>query len=182
VSLLYPSWKDFAEAFRQQFFPLHEETDAMNQLESRQYHQGKCSIDEYVNGFEGLVEKAEYTDGRAIVMKFHRGLDPSIQSHIALMLDGRPKDNDPPAWYTAARTVTLTRAANEAFQGPRIVNNNSSPLTGLRRVSEPQARFAPTTSIRPDFTPAAPAPVTSSGATPMEVDLAKRQFAQLLTC
>jgi Retrotransposon gag protein/Zinc knuckle len=181
---LYLSWKDFAKAFCQQFFPLHEATDAMNQLESRQYHQGKRSIDEYIDVLEKLVEKAEYTDGRAIVMKFHRGLDPSIQSRITLMLDGRPKDDDPPAWYTAARTVALTCAANEAFQGPRVANNYSSPSTGLRRVSEPKARFAPTTSIRPAFAPAAPAPapVTSSGAAPMEVDLAKRRFAQPLTC
>jgi hypothetical protein len=42
----------------------------MNQLELHQYHQGKCSIDEYIDGFEELVEKAEYTDGWAIVMKF----------------------------------------------------------------------------------------------------------------
>jgi Retrotransposon gag protein len=179
---LYPSWEDFSEAFRQQFFPLHEATDAMNQLESRQYHQGKRSIDEYINGFEELAEKAEYTDGRTIVMKFCQGLNPSIQSHITLMLDRRPKDDHPPAWYTAARTVVLPRAANEAFQGPRVVNNTSSLSTGLRKVGEPQARFASTTPTRPAFVPAAPAPVTSSGAAPMEVDLAKRQFAQPLTC
>jgi Retrotransposon gag protein len=59
---LYPSWKDFAKVFHQQFFPLHEATDAMNQLESRQYHQGKCSINEYVYGLKELVEKAEHTD------------------------------------------------------------------------------------------------------------------------
>jgi Retrotransposon gag protein/Zinc knuckle len=176
---LYPSWKDFTEAFRQQFFPLHEAADAMNQLESHQYHQGKRSIDEYIDGFEELVEKAEYTDGQAIVMKFSQGLNPSIQSRIALMLDGRPKDDNPPAWYTAARTVALTHAANEAFQGPRVANNNLSPSTG---VSEPQARFAPPTSISPAFAPAAPGPVTSSGAAPMEVDLAKQRFAQPLTC
>jgi Retrotransposon gag protein len=67
---LYLSWKDFTEAFHQQFFPLHKATDVMNQLELHQYHQGKCSIDEYIDGFEELVEKAEYTDGQAIVMKF----------------------------------------------------------------------------------------------------------------
>jgi Retrotransposon gag protein len=179
---LYPISKDFAEAFREQFFPLHEVTAVMNQLESCQYHQGKCSINEYIDGFEELVEKAEYTDGRAIVMKFRQGLDPTIQSHIALMLDGRPKDDDPPAWYTAARTVALNLAANEAFQGPRVANNTSSPSTGLRRVGEPQARFGSTTPTRPAFAPAAPALVTSSGAAPMEVDLVKRQFAQPLTC
>jgi Zinc knuckle len=115
-------------------------------------------------------------------MKFRQGLDPSIQSRIALLLDGRPKDNDPPVWYTAARTVALTCAANEAFQGPRVANNSLSPSTGLWRVGEPQARFTSTTSIRPAFAPAAPAPVTSSGAAPMEVDLVKRQFTQPLTC
>jgi Retrotransposon gag protein len=56
---LHPSWKDFAEAFRQQFFPLHEATDAMNQLQSHQYHQHKCSIDEYIYEFKELVKKAE---------------------------------------------------------------------------------------------------------------------------
>ena len=41
----------------------------MNQLESHQYHQGKCSVDEYIYEFEELIEKAEYMDGLAIVMK-----------------------------------------------------------------------------------------------------------------
>ena len=34
--------KTFVEAFFQQFYPLHEATDAMNQLELCQYHQGRC--------------------------------------------------------------------------------------------------------------------------------------------
>ena len=42
----------------------------MNQLESGQYHQGKCLVDEYIDKFEELIEKAEYMDGLAIVMKF----------------------------------------------------------------------------------------------------------------
>ena len=67
---LYATWKAFTEAFHQQFYPLYEATDAMNQLESRQYHQGKCLVDEYIDRFEELVEKAGYTDGRSIVMKF----------------------------------------------------------------------------------------------------------------
>ena len=60
---LYATWKAFTKAFRQQFYPLHEATDVMNQLESRQYHQGKHSVDEYIDRFEELVEKAGYTDG-----------------------------------------------------------------------------------------------------------------------
>ena len=42
----------------------------MNQLELCEYHQGKHLVDEYIGGFEELVEKAGYTDGRSIVMKF----------------------------------------------------------------------------------------------------------------
>jgi Retrotransposon gag protein len=49
---LYLSWKDFTEGFHQQFFPLHEATDAMDQLESHQYHQGKHLINEYIDGFK----------------------------------------------------------------------------------------------------------------------------------
>ena len=51
------------------FYPLHKATNAMNQLESCQYHQRKHSVDEYINGFKELVEKAEYTDGWSIAMK-----------------------------------------------------------------------------------------------------------------
>jgi hypothetical protein len=73
---LYLSWKDFTEAFHQQFFPLHEATDVMNQLESHQYHQGKCSIDEYIDGFEELVERAEYTDGGQLSWSVAKALTP----------------------------------------------------------------------------------------------------------
>ena len=63
----------------------------MNRLESHQYHQGKCSVDEYIDEFEELIEKEEYTDGLAIVMKFRQGLNPSIQTHIVLMLEGHQR-------------------------------------------------------------------------------------------
>jgi hypothetical protein len=99
----------------------------MNQLESRQYDQGKCSIDEYIDGFKELVEKAEYTDGWAIVMKFRQGLDPSIQSCITLMLDGRPKDDDPPVWYTAVRTVVLIYVSKIYIYYTQLVSITDDP-------------------------------------------------------
>ena len=179
---LYANWKAFFEAFRQHFYPLHEATDAMNQLESRQYHQGKRSVDEYIDGFEELVEKAKYTDGRSIVMKFRRGLDPTIQSRIALMMDGRPKDDDAHAWYEAARAVALTRAANEAFQAPRSTSNASPSFAAVRKVGEPQTRFPMPPPVRPMAIAMPPVPATSSGPGPMDVDTARRRFAQPLTC
>ena len=48
---LYATWKAFTEAFRQQFYPLYEATDAMNQLESRQYHQASVWL---MNTLTGL--------------------------------------------------------------------------------------------------------------------------------
>ena len=104
----------------------------MNRLESHQYHQGKHSVDEYIDEFEELIEKAEYTDGLDIVMKFRRGLDPSIQTCIALMLEGHLKEDQPSDWYTAARVVALTHAANEAFQAPRTTSTTTaSNFTGV---------------------------------------------------
>jgi Zinc knuckle len=73
-------------------------------------------------------------------------------------------------------------AANKAFHAPRVTNSNSPPSTGLHRAGELQAWFAATTPIRLAMAPSAPAPGASSGATPMELDLAKRHFAQPLTC
>ena len=173
-TLLYGNWKAFTEAFRQQFYPLHEVTDAMNQLESRQYHQRKCSVDDYIDRFEELVEKAGYTDGRSIVMKFCQGLDPTIQSHIALMLDGRLKDDDAPAWYKAARTVALTCAANEAFQLPKATAMSPLPFMSVHRTGEPQTKFIAPLATRPAAIPAHITPAASSGAAPMDVDATKR--------
>ena len=39
---------------------------------------GQVFVDEYIDEFEELIEKAEYMDGLAIVMKFWQGLKPSI--------------------------------------------------------------------------------------------------------
>ena len=65
------NWKAFLEAFRQHFYPLHEAIDMMNQLEFRQYHQGKCAVNKYIDEFEELIKMAEYMDAQSIVMKFH---------------------------------------------------------------------------------------------------------------
>ena len=109
----FKDWMVFKEAFRYQFFPLHKCTHTMNRLESHQYHQGKRSVDEYIDELEELIEKAEYTDGLAIVMKFRQGLNPSIQIRIVLMLEGHLKEDQPLDWYTAARVVAVVIIAKQ---------------------------------------------------------------------
>ena len=179
----FKDWKEFEDAFQYQLFPLHKHTHAINQLESHQYHQGKRSVDEYIDEFEELIEKAEYTDGLAIVIKFWQGLDPSIQTHIVLMLKGHPKEDQPLDWYMAARVVALTHAANKAFQSPRTTSTTTaSNFAGIRRGSKGSNMFLPPPIVHPNIMPVIPAPPMAPGPTPMDVDAAKRQFVTPLTC
>ena len=171
----FKDWKEFEEAFRYQFFPLHKCTHAMNQLESHQYHQGKHSVDEYIDKFEELIEKAEYMDGLAIVMKFKQGIDPSIQTHIVLMLQGHPKEDQPLDWYMAARVVALTHAANEAFQAPRTTSTTTSPnFAGICRGAEGSNRFLPPPVACLNVMPVISVPLMAPGPTPMDMDTAKQ--------
>ena len=85
-------------------------------------------VDEYIDEFKELIEKAECMDGLAIVMKFWQGLDPSIQTCIALMLEGHPKEDQPSDWYMAARVVALICAANEVFQAPRTTLTTTASI------------------------------------------------------
>ena len=50
-------------------------------------------------------------------MKFWRGLDRDIQDRIAELVQGRPEDDDPEGWYSAARMFDTNRTANQAFHG-----------------------------------------------------------------
>ena len=116
-------------------------------------------------------------------MKFQQGLNPSIQTRIALMLEGHPKEDQPLDWYTAARVVALTRAANEVFQAPRTTSTTTaSNFAGIHRGSEGSNRFLPPPVGHPNIMPLIPAPPMAPGPTPMDVDAAKQQFGTPLTC
>jgi hypothetical protein len=115
----FTDWAAFSEAFHKTFYPVHESAEAMNRLESCNYHQGRRSVEDYVDEFVELIEKSGYKDGLAIVMKFRRGLDPMVQNRITTMIEGHPSDNDLEEWYLAAKVVALTRAANDAFHMTR---------------------------------------------------------------
>jgi hypothetical protein len=57
-----------------------------------------------------------YTDPIAIVLKFRRGLNATMQDKIAESGTDRLRDNDHQGWYAAARRFDLNRLANEAFR------------------------------------------------------------------
>ena len=115
-------------------------------------------------------------------MKFFRGLDPTIQNHIALMMDGQLKDDDAPKWYNAVRTVALTWAANKAFQAPKSVFSVLTAFVAVWKTGESQIRLPMLPPVRPAVTTIPPILATPSGPAPMDIDTAKRWFPNPLTC
>jgi hypothetical protein len=109
------------------------------------YHQGKCTLNEYIDEFHDLIDLAGYTEGMAIVMKFIKGLQTDIQDQIAQLPYGRPDNDEPEEWYKAVVNCTENRHTNVIFHGPLHTTTSSfSCIT---------------------FTPMAPKPVTSYGPT-----------------
>jgi len=69
-SLPWVMWADFRLEFICNFCPKNEVQTACMDLETSKYHQGSCSVDEYIDEFCELVDCAEYTEGTNIVLKF----------------------------------------------------------------------------------------------------------------
>src|SRR5271155_2089886 len=104
-SLKFANWNAFRNQFREEFCPVHTDQTAINRLESVAYFQNKRSVDDYLDEFLDLISEAGYTDPKAIVVKFHRGLEPQIQDAIATMTSRRPSDMIPSEWYKAPKQL-----------------------------------------------------------------------------
>jgi hypothetical protein len=101
--MAFADWTDFTSEFRSTFCPENEATSALMRLESDRYFQGQQNVEAYIDEFRDLVDMSGYTDPIAIVLKFHRGLNPTTQDKIAESGTDRPRDNDHQGWYMAAR-------------------------------------------------------------------------------
>jgi hypothetical protein len=162
----FMDWEDFADEFRTQFFPVDSEASAVNVLESAGYYQKSRNVDDYLDEFRNLIADSGYSDPKVIVVKFRRGLNPSIQNAIATMVTGRPVDIDYEGWYNAARRIDQARAANEAFQATSR--------------SEPPKPKLPTIRPFPTSLPPGPPPSTSrsnpspGNPVPMEIDVSRK--------
>jgi hypothetical protein len=118
------------------------------------------------------------------VMKFRKGLDRDIQDRIAEMVQGRPSDDDPEGWYSAACTFDANRTANQAFHG---VQRQTAPVLTVRPIF-PMSRamflsqsVTPTPPHRVPQYPGVPTRA-SNVPTPMEVDAARRQNPVPMLC
>jgi len=114
-ALYFVDWDDFRSRFRTEFFPLHSDAAATNRLEGTGYFQSRRTVDDYLDDFRDLISDSGYTDPKTIVVKFRRGLNPTIADAVATMAAGRPDDLDPEAWYEAAIRIDQNQAANAAF-------------------------------------------------------------------
>lgn len=152
-------WKDFLEEFEGHFLPVDSEAAAINRLEGTDYFQRNRSVEDYLDEFLELISDSGYQDNKTIVIKFRRGLRPTIQTAVATMTANRPSDSSPEAWYKAAKLIDQSRAANEAFQA-------------LGRSQAPTAKSLPP-PLRSSAS-LAPQPVPPTGAVPMDVDRTRK--------
>jgi hypothetical protein len=168
---------DFRSRFRTEFFPLHSDAVATNKLEGTSYFQGRRMVDDYLDDFRDLISDSGYADPKTIVVKFRRGLNPSIADAVATMASGRPDDLDPEAWYEAAIRFDQNQAANAAFRSAHFAAPQSKPTVPtstapIRHLPQPN-RFPPC------FAHTAPSP---GNPVPMDVDMARRAAKVQLKC
>src|SRR6202790_608888 len=153
--LPYTSYSDFTEEFANEFCLKNKIQTSRTELETVKYFQGTRTIDEYVDNFRELVERAQYFEGSHIVLKFQQGLNAKIQDHVACLTTGRPSDNTPKQWYSAAIICDENRIANEAF------------CTSSRMASHSEMSAQPGSMFRKPLTPVTrPLPPTSHTTTP----------------
>ena len=200
TGLPFHTWTAFRDRFQEEFFPQTERDDALNLLFSGRYAQGGRSVEDYVDTFNVLMERAGFTDGLAIAMHFRQGLDPSIQSKVATM-QNRPAYEDFSGWVKAARIFDQDRRANEAFSATRR-RQLPTPTPPAPLMTFPMSRTRPASFVpqRPAFPqhqpppfppprpaapafaaapsrPAVPTPVPQQRHDPMDVDAARRRTA-----
>jgi len=179
---MFATWSDFEKEFTTQFLPPHRNVDAANRLESTSFYQGKRTVEEYLDEFRYLVDEAGYEEGLGLVMKFRRGLNPSLQNQIATLGQGRPKDDDPEAWYAAARLHEQSRASNTAFVNSRpapapirpAIPVRPNPFIPLRAPAAPTFQRAVNNFDTPNPSSACPVP--------MDVDAARKRNTTTLSC
>jgi Retrotransposon gag protein/Zinc knuckle len=169
---VFSDWKDFERKFIEDFYPYDEKTDALMKLESTRYFQGRRTTDVYIDEFTELTTRARCTDPTTLVLKFRRGLDPSLQDKIAES-PSCPEGEDVDGWLAAARRLDRNRTANEAFRGS-FARAPSVPSAARQSPPVPPKRFefgsiTPTVSRQPP-TPAKTLPM----GIPMDIDASKQ--------
>jgi hypothetical protein len=80
--MAFADWMDFTLEFMSTFCPENEAMSALMRLELNRYFQGQKNVEAYINEFKDLVDMSGYTDPIAIVLKFCRGLNATMQDKV----------------------------------------------------------------------------------------------------
>ncbi|KAF5377953.1 hypothetical protein D9615_006774 [Tricholomella constricta] len=158
VKLAFPAWSDFASNFEKEFFLFDEVADAALTLESTAYFQNGRTIDEYIDSFKALWVKADYPDGRHLVLKFRRGMDQKLSKRLGSITTGRPDDSKIEDWLAVARSQDFIMRTEEDFhrRAPPTLPSHSRAA-----VLVPVPAVAPAPHWQPAAPPAAPARVAA---------------------
>ncbi|KAF5376260.1 hypothetical protein D9615_008526 [Tricholomella constricta] len=151
---VFPAWKDFEDTFRGEFFLFDEVADAALILESTAYFQNSRSIDEYIDSFRSLWVKAGYPDGRHLVLKFRRGMDPKLSRRLGSITTGRPHDEKIEEWLRIARSQDFIMRSEDDFHRRMV----PTKAPDSRQPTAAAARWAFATAPAPAPAPAPPAP------------------------
>ncbi|KAF5383225.1 hypothetical protein D9615_004784 [Tricholomella constricta] len=153
VKRAFSTWKDFTSNFEKEFFLFDEVADAALTLESTAYFQNGRTIDEYIDSFKALWIKADYPDGRHLVLKFRRGMDLKLSRRLGSITTGRPDDSKIEDWLAIARSQDFIMRTEEDFhhRSAPTVPTASRPTAPI-----PMPVVAPMLRWRPTAPPTAP--------------------------
>ena len=86
-------------------------------------------VEDYIDQFQELINVTEYDDDKTIVIKFCKGLNPTLQNKVVLTGDNALDFDDLEGWYEAVWKVAWNQEANEAFvESSRGTSQPSRPL------------------------------------------------------
>ncbi|KAL0955383.1 hypothetical protein HGRIS_014909 [Hohenbuehelia grisea] len=173
----FPSFDHFHAHLVSEFCKQHEDIHARNRLETTDYYQGRRSVDEYIDEFEDLVDRAGYDASidSSNVMRFRCGLSVEIQDCIAELGANRPKETDLAGWVAHARLFAQNREANTAFKGGARFSPSAPKATSVA----PRRLFPTFLTTSPSAPPAVrPLPM----GVPMDVDAARQRGSTPVIC
>ena len=91
----YKDWWTFEREFKELFCTKNEQVMALTKLEGTSWYQGRDLVKDYIDRFTKLVDLAEYSDDKTVVIKFRKGLNPTIQNMVATFGENAPIIDEP---------------------------------------------------------------------------------------
>ncbi|GLB40930.1 hypothetical protein LshimejAT787_0901450 [Lyophyllum shimeji] len=163
----FGTYAEFRTQFIAEFCPRDEKRKAATTFETSAYHQGSCSVDEYIDEFWDLAEEAQFPDGAQLVFRFRHGLDPRIEAKVANIVEGRLSDERVQEWIDAARLVDYNTRAHQDFRSavtkprtaPAPVVRNPGAAAVFRALPLPHLVQSPQSLLLPLLQPVTPFPL-----------------------